>query len=394
MLSVGLDLSSNEISIVGMSKRRGSFYIANAALSEVAGNSIENGEIKDTVVLSRGLQKIWKKYKIPERKVYVGISNQKAIVKEIKLPITDEKDLASSVKYQIGDFIPISKDNLLYDYYIMEKGDDFSRIMLVGALKSMILNVVESIKNAGLVTQAIDLNCFALHRVINCVYNLENKKKEEKDVKSYINRVYNLENKKKEEKDIKSYCVVNLGREISIVEIIMGEVLKYPRFTSVSVKTFIDAFAKKDKKSKKHYEDVVARFDFNSVLAAKTKKSKSDFPAEENNSANKDSEEDKTNTVMENTANMLVNEIKTSIGHFLEENPKLKIEKIILAGERITNLDRYIEEKIGSKVELLNIADNFSFDYIKRKSFLADKDLKIVSNKLGLGIGMAIRGLV
>lgn len=392
MLSVGLDLSSNEVSIVGMSKKRGSFYIANTALSEVAENSIENGEIKDTVVLSRGLQEIWKKYKIPERKVYVGISNQKAIVKEIKLPITDEKDLASSVKYQISDFIPIPKDNLLYDYYIMEKGDDFSRIMLVGALKSMILNVVESIKNAGLVTQAIDLNCFALHRVINCVYNLENRKKKEKDVKSYINRVYNLESKKKEEKNIKSYCVVNLGREISIVEIIMDEVLKYPRFTSVSTKTFIDAFAAKDKKNKKHYEDVVARFDFNSILGTKTKKSKSDFPAEENNSA-KDSEENKTNTVMENTANMLINEIKTSIGHFLEENSKLKIEKIILAGEKITNLDKYIEEKIDYKVELLNIADNFSFDYIKRKSFLADKDLKIVANKLGLGIGMAIRGL-
>jgi len=373
MLSVGLDLSSNEISIVGMSKRRGSFYIANAALSEVAGNSIENGEIKDTVALSKGLQEIWKKYKIPERKVYVGISNQKAIVKEIKLPITDEKDLASSIKYQIGDFMPIPKDNLLYDYYIMEKGDDFSRIMLAGALKSMILNVVESIKNAGLVTQAIDLNCFALHRVINCVYNLKSKKKEEKNVKSY--------------------CVVSLGREISIVEIIMGEVLKYPRFTSVSAKTFIDAFAKKDKKGKKHYEDVVAKFDFNSVLAAKTKKSKDNFPAEENNSANRGSEENKTNTIMENTANMMINEIKTSIGHFLEENPKLKIEKIILAGERIANLDRYIEEKIDYKVELLNISDNFSFDYIKRKSFLADKDLESVANKLGLGIGTAIRGL-
>jgi len=373
MLSVGLDLSSNEISIVGMSKRRGSFYIANAALSEVAGNSIENGEIKDTVALSKGLQEIWKKYKIPERKVYVGISNQKAIVKEIKLPITDEKDLASSIKYQIGDFMPIPKDNLLYDYYIMEKGDDFSRIMLAGALKSMILNVVESIKNAGLVTQAIDLNCFALHRVINCVYNLKSKKKEEKNVKSY--------------------CVVSLGREISIVEIIMGEVLKYPRFTSVSAKTFINAFAKKDKKGKKHYEDVVAKFDFNSVLAAKTKKSKDNFPAEENNSANRDSEENKTNTIMENTANMMINEIKTSIGHFLEENPKLKIEKIILAGERIANLDRYIEEKIDYKVELLNISDNFSFDYIKRKSFLADKDLESVANKLGLGIGTAIRGL-
>ena len=173
MLSVGLDLSSNKISIVEMVKNRKGNFIRNAVLEDVPDGSIVKGEIQDTVVLSKSLKEIWKKYKISGRKVYVGIYNQKAIVKEIKLPLTDEKDIASSIKYQISDFIPIPKNNIFYDYYIMEKGSDSSTIMLVGAVKSMITDVIESLKNAGLITQAIDLNCFALYRIIDHIYNLE-----------------------------------------------------------------------------------------------------------------------------------------------------------------------------------------------------------------------------
>jgi len=180
MLSVGLDLSSNKISIVEIVKNRRGVFIRNAVLEDIPDNSIVKGEIQDAVVLSRSLKEIWRKYKISGRKVYVGFSNQKAIVKEIKLPLTDEKDIASSIKYQISDFIPITKNNIFYDYYIMEKGDDFSKIMLVGVVKSMITNVIESLKNAGLITQAIDLSCFALYRVIDHIYDLEKIKEEKK----------------------------------------------------------------------------------------------------------------------------------------------------------------------------------------------------------------------
>jgi len=245
MQAIGLDLSSNKISVVELVKTRRGLFIRNAGIDEIEAHSIARGEVQDPVVLSTGLKNIWKKFKISGVKVYVGVSNQKVIVKEIQIPVTEEKEIDNSIKYQINDFMPVPKNNIIYDYYVMEKGDGFSKIMLVGAVKDMISNVVDALRNARLVPLAIDLNCFALYRIVDYVYGFGEIKKK---------------------KDSLSYCVVHLGLEISIVEIIKDGTLKYPRFIAISIKTFIDNLSKKLKKNADYCEKLVKNFDFSSLL--------------------------------------------------------------------------------------------------------------------------------
>ena len=149
MISVGLDISSKNITIVEVVQNRKGIAIKNAVNFEIPQDSIKNGELQDPVVLAKGLKEAWRKYKISGRNVFVGLSNLKAIVKEVELPLVDDAEISNSLKYQINDFIPIPKDNILYDYYIMEKQKSSSKIMLVGAMKSMIMNVIEAVKGAG-----------------------------------------------------------------------------------------------------------------------------------------------------------------------------------------------------------------------------------------------------
>src|SRR4030042_5130358 len=167
MLSIGLNLSSNRIYAIELLKSGKNHVIRKIVRSELPPGCIVKGEIQDTDVLSRGLKDIWRKYRISDRKVFIGISNQKVIAKEIKIPVIDDSEIDNSIKFQINDFIPIPKNNIIYDYYVIEKGEDYSRIMLVGAMKSMIDDVVSSFKRAGLLAQAIDLSVFALLRKIN-----------------------------------------------------------------------------------------------------------------------------------------------------------------------------------------------------------------------------------
>ncbi|MCD4670169.1 MAG: pilus assembly protein PilM, partial [Actinomycetia bacterium] len=177
MLSVGIDISSNKITVVELLGARKGAMIKNAARFEISAEAIQKGELQDPVVLSRGLREAWKKYRISGRTVFIGLSNLKAIIKEVELPLVSDDEISNSLKYQINDFIPIPKDNILYDYYILDKTESSSRIMLVGAMKSMILNVIEAIKGAGLIASAIDLNCFSLFRTIEYLYDLSSNKK-------------------------------------------------------------------------------------------------------------------------------------------------------------------------------------------------------------------------
>ncbi|MDZ7838185.1 MAG: pilus assembly protein PilM [Actinomycetota bacterium] len=90
----------------------------------------------------------------------MGLSNPKVIIKEIKLPITDNKEIESSIKYQINDLVPISKNNITYDYFVVDKEDESSNIMIAGAAKNIVDSIVESLRNIKINPMAIDLNCF------------------------------------------------------------------------------------------------------------------------------------------------------------------------------------------------------------------------------------------
>ncbi len=386
MLTVGLNLSSYRIYVAELLKSGKNLTIRKMVRSEVPSNSIVRGEIQDSELLAKNLKDIWKKYKISDRKVFIGISNQKVIAKEIKIPVIEDEEISNSIKYQINDFIPIPKNNIIYDYYVVEKGENFSKLMLVGAMKSMIDDVVKSFKSAGLIAQAIDLNCFSLYRTVDYIYNIDK----------------NAKNKKSG-----TFCVVNLGCEMSIIEMIQDNNLKYPRFTSTSIKSFIDGIYKEVKKDNKYCEETISKFDFKSLLikksdsGEKTRKEESkDPPAKsgekEDKKIDKDDAKSTASTVdlvkvMKDTADHLVGEIKLSIEHFLQENPKYKVGKIILTGEYIKDIDKYIEQEVGYKVELLNMADYFSLKYLKRNPEYKGKDLNYLLDPLA--IGMALRGL-
>ena len=385
MSAVGINLSSSKISVIELAGSRKDIIIKNMVKAELPSNSIIKGEVQNPIILANGLKEIWKKYKISDRKVFIGIANQKVIVKEVKIPVVDDIEIANSVKYQISDFIPIPKNNIIYDYFVIEKEESFSRLMLVGALKSMIDNVVESFKKAGLLAQAIDLNCFALYRTIDHIYGLE-------------------KNVKKNESNV--FCIAYLGREISIMGIIQNNYLKYPRFTSTSINSFIEKIYKEIKKDNKYCEEIIDKFNFRSLLEeketrGKTIKEQSNDSSSAKSHKKEDKKSDKDNIeniddkniteIMKDTADHIIYEISLSLEHFLQENPKNKIDKIILTGEYIKNIDKYIKQKLNYKVEVLNISDYFSLKYLLKNPNYRNKNLNYLLDPLS--IGMALRGL-
>lgn len=385
MLAVGINLSSYRIYVVELLKSGKSFIIRKMIRYEAPSNSIVKGEIQDSTIVAGSLKDIWRKYKLSDRKVFIGIANQKVIAKEVKIPVVDDTEIRNSINYQINDFIPIPKNNIIYDYYVVEKEENFSKLMLVGTLKSMIDDVVKSFKNAGLLAQAIDLNCFALYRTINYISSVEK----------------NIKIKKPD-----TFCAVYLGREMSIIEMIQNNDLKYPRFTSTSITSFIDRIYKEVKKDNKYCEEIISKFDFKSLFIKKTVKEEVKKEDTKDSSVKSREKDDKKSVkdniestvdskdiieIMKDTADHLIEEIKLSIEHFLQENPKYKIGKIILTGEYIKNIDKYIEQEIEYKVELLNIADYFSLKYLERNLEYKGKDLNYLLDPLA--IGMALRGL-
>ncbi len=367
MAVIGMDISSNRIAIAEISGKRNNFSINNAAVFDLPDYIVEKGEIKDTRVFSQSLRDIWNYYRFSTNKVYIGITNPKVIAKEIKLPVTEEGELDSSIKYQINELVPIAKNNISYDYFIIEKGDNFSRVMIAGAAKNVIEGIVEGVRLAKLSPVAMDLNCFSLYRLINNFYQFS------------------------KEKENNAYCLVNIGKSNTIIDIVMDNEIKFPRFSNMGLKNFMENISKELDINYKKAEDLLYGFDFTTEFDVKFDKG-SEYFEEKVGNENINGADIKKSQVVKKIANQFVSEINRSIDFFLQENQNYSIDKIILCGDVPENFEVFFESQINYDTELFDIAKNFDIESLTRRRIYKDKDLSMLVNHLALAIGMAFRG--
>ena len=419
MFEIGLDISSSKISAVECFKTNKGILIKNAGIIDIEPHAIADGELVDSVVLVEGLKNLWKNFKFQKKEINLGLSNNKLSIKEIDLPVTDDKDIENAIKYQIEDYFPIAKDNLIFDYYVIEKKNASSKVMVIGALKHIINNYIEAVQSAGLTINSIDLNCFAFYRAVNYAYNLKALKLSESG---------------------KIYCLVYFGQEVSIIEFADESEIRYPRFMNTSLNSYIENLSRKIKISNGEPLKIIKEFDFEKLLIKENKKniallaqqeitnndadikkpvsgeyvSKTEIGFE--NSIEKKAEteseqfkpngeepvlifedpKEKTTEIRDSlkiSANQLVNEIIRSIDHFLQENRNTKIEKILISGEKLLNLDKYIEKNTKLPLEIIDISKLMPPDLFKNNSLIKEEDISEINSRLIMSTGLALRGI-
>lgn len=132
--------------------------------------AVENGEVRQPPLVAEALKELWDRSRIRARQVLLGVGNQRVVVREVALPWLPEKELRSSLGFQVQEFIPISVEDAVLDFDPLgefeQEGRRMLRILLVAAQKVMVSAAVEAVQGARLEPVGIDLNPFALVRAV------------------------------------------------------------------------------------------------------------------------------------------------------------------------------------------------------------------------------------
>jgi len=104
--------------------------------------AVENGEVRQPAVVAEALKELWDRSRIRARQVLLGVGNQRVVVREVALPWLPEKELRSSLGFQVQEFIPISVEDAVLDFDPLgefeQEGRRMLRILLVAAQKVMV----------------------------------------------------------------------------------------------------------------------------------------------------------------------------------------------------------------------------------------------------------------
>lgn len=165
--SFGLDIDGRFLAAAQVRDGR----LTNVASAELPAGVLADGEVTDRAALTAALKDFVSANKLP-RQVRLGVSNQQIVVRVLDLPrIDDPGERDAALRFQAAEAIAMPLDEAVLDHQIAgysnngEAGERM-QVVVVAARRSMIDEYLEATKDAGLKAEGIDLDAFALVRML------------------------------------------------------------------------------------------------------------------------------------------------------------------------------------------------------------------------------------
>jgi type IV pilus assembly protein PilM len=166
---VGLDIGSTAVRAAEISTGTKPAVVRAAQVPLPVG-AVENGEVREPEAVAEALRELWQRGGFKNRQVWMGVGNQRVVVREIALPYLPEKELRASLGLQVQEFIPMSVEEAVLDFDTLgefeQEDRKMLRLLLVAAQRVMVDQIVHAVQAAKLEPMGLDLIPFALVRAI------------------------------------------------------------------------------------------------------------------------------------------------------------------------------------------------------------------------------------
>ncbi len=166
---IGLDMGSTAVRAVELAGGD-TPTVVHAAQVPLTPGAVENGEVRDPEAVAGALRELWQRGGFKQKRVFMGVGNQRVVVREIALPYMPDKELRASLGFQVQEFIPMPVEDAVLDYdpvgEFEQDGRRMLRMLLVAAQRGMVDQMVAAALAAKLEPVGLDLVPFAMVRAV------------------------------------------------------------------------------------------------------------------------------------------------------------------------------------------------------------------------------------
>lgn len=166
---VGIDIGSKTIKIVELVKSGNKIRLKASGIVVHKGKTPDIAkEEKDMVEVSEAIKKLYKEAKISSRDVAIALPEAKVYTRVIKFPPLTDSEIASAVKWEAEQYIPIPMNEAIIQYQVIERREDLSpaqvSVLLVAAQKAMVDKYARCIEMASVNLVAVETELMSLVR--------------------------------------------------------------------------------------------------------------------------------------------------------------------------------------------------------------------------------------
>jgi type IV pilus assembly protein PilM len=150
----GLDIGSYTIKFVKVEKKFGAVKVKKAGSIYNPVGQLLPGDKVDFEKLADAVKQALKENGLSGMNCHVSLGSQQAYVSIISMPILSDAELASAVKWEAEQHIPVSLDEVNFEYDVIyrpsrDSGEDEMKVLLVGAPKKIVDRYIELLELIG-----------------------------------------------------------------------------------------------------------------------------------------------------------------------------------------------------------------------------------------------------
>jgi type IV pilus assembly protein PilM len=170
-MSVGLDIGSKTIKIVELARDGSNFRLK---ASGIVGHKGKTPELikddREYALLAESIKKLHKEAKISSREVTIALPETQVYTRTIRFPLLTDSEIASAVKWEAEQYIPIPVSEAIVQHQIIERRENSSPaqvvVLLVAAPKALVEKYAKVVEMAGLSLASVETELMALVRAL------------------------------------------------------------------------------------------------------------------------------------------------------------------------------------------------------------------------------------
>ncbi|MFP4533081.1 MAG: PilN domain-containing protein [Desulfobacterales bacterium] len=114
--AIGIEVSDQQVRIICLKKHLNTMRLVGADKCLLDADRPLNEKVED---ISGFINEFLKTHRISAADIYIGIPSERIIFREIELPMAVKENLAGTLAYEMEKYVPLSADELYYDFQII-----------------------------------------------------------------------------------------------------------------------------------------------------------------------------------------------------------------------------------------------------------------------------------
>lgn len=165
---VGIDIGSKTIKIVELAREGEKLRLKASGI--VGHNSPVPEQLKEDKefgILADSIKKLYKEAKVASKSISIALPESQVYTRTIRFPLLTDSEIASAVKWEAEQYIPIPVNDAVIQHQIIEKKESSPAqvvVLLVAAPKTLVEKYIKVIEMSGFTVNAVETELIALVR--------------------------------------------------------------------------------------------------------------------------------------------------------------------------------------------------------------------------------------